>query len=73
MTPEAWRLLEVVRQAESPSELEMRRMRRAARSRVWTVFSLVSVTSAISRPFICSRSCRMKTSRCSSGMRSRIS
>jgi hypothetical protein len=29
MTPEAWRLLEVVRQAESPSELEMRRMRRA--------------------------------------------
>jgi hypothetical protein len=29
MTPEAWRLLEVVRQAESPSELEMRRVRRA--------------------------------------------
>jgi hypothetical protein len=29
MTPEAWRLLEVVRQSESPSELEMRRMRRA--------------------------------------------
>jgi hypothetical protein len=29
MTPEAWRLLEVVRQAESPSELELRRVRRA--------------------------------------------
>jgi hypothetical protein len=29
MTPEAWRLLEVVRQAEAPSELEMRRVRRA--------------------------------------------
>jgi hypothetical protein len=29
MTPQAWRLLEVVRQAESPSELEMRRVRRA--------------------------------------------
>jgi hypothetical protein len=29
MTPQAWRLLEVVREAESPSELEMRRVRRA--------------------------------------------
>jgi len=29
LTPEAWRLLEVVRQAESPSDLEMRRVRRA--------------------------------------------
>jgi hypothetical protein len=29
MTPQAWQLLEVVRQAESPSELEMRRVRRA--------------------------------------------
>jgi hypothetical protein len=29
MTPEAWRLLQVVREAESPSELDMRRVRRA--------------------------------------------
>jgi hypothetical protein len=29
LTPEAWLLLEVVRRAESPSELEMRRVRRA--------------------------------------------
>jgi hypothetical protein len=29
MTPQAWQLLEVVRQAESPSELELRRVRRA--------------------------------------------
>ena len=29
MSPEAWRLLQVVRQAESPSELDLRRVRRA--------------------------------------------
>jgi hypothetical protein len=29
MSPEAWRLLEVVREAESPSELDRRRVRRA--------------------------------------------
>jgi hypothetical protein len=29
MSPEAWRLLQVVRQAESPSDLDLRRVRRA--------------------------------------------
>ena len=80
MTPEAWRLLDVVRQAESPSELEMRRMRRAiavgvgatlaapvakAATSAVTSKGAVAVTAAKSAAFLTARSRARRRSRCS--------